>query len=92
MLKDTIEEMKKVEEDLVNKRAEDTLILLDFKERMKIKYLYDSDDEESDFESDAEKREKSRELFRKQKEEQRKVRNNCELCDFTGKTPGQGSS
>ena len=73
---------------MVNKRAEDTLILLDLKERMKLKYLYDSDDEESDFESDAEKREKSRELFRKQKEEQKKVRNNCKLCNFTSKTPG----
>ena len=55
---------------------------------MKIKYLYESDDEESDFESDDEKREKSRELFRKRKEEQKKVKNNCEICDFTGKTPG----
>ena len=87
-LKETIEEMKKIEEDLLNKRAEDTLILLDFKERMKIKYLYESDDEESEFESDDEKREKSRELFRKRKEEQKKVKNNCEICDFTGKTPG----
>ena len=55
---------------------------------MKIKYLYETDDEESDFESDAEKREKSRELFRKRKEEQKKAKNKCEICDFRGKTPG----
>ena len=38
---------------------------------MKEKYLYDSEDEESDYEPDEEKREKSRELFWKKKLEER---------------------
>ena len=86
-LKDTIDEVKKEQERLRNDKAEEFMLFLDFKERMKLKYLYDSDDEESDYESDDEKREKSRELFRKKKQEERNMKNKCEKCDFIGKTP-----
>ena len=70
--------MKKEQETLKNDKAEEFMLFLDFKERMKMKYLYDSDDEESDFESDDEKREKNRELFRKKKQEKRNMNNRCE--------------
>ena len=78
--------MKKEQETLRNDKAEEFMLFLDFKERMKMKYLYDSDDEESDFESDDEKREKNRELFSKKKQEKRNMNNRCEKCDFMGKT------
>ena len=78
--------MKKEQETLKNDKAEEFMLFLDFKERMKMKYLYDSDDEESDFESDDEKREKNRELFSKKKQEKRNMNNRCEKCDFMGKT------
>ena len=87
-LRETITDMGKDQEALADKRAVESMIYQGFKERMKIKYLYDSDDEESDYESDEEKRERSRELFRKRKEDQRKLQNNCKLCDFIGKTSG----
>ena len=87
-LRETITDMGKDQEALADKRAVESMIYQGFKERMKIKYLYDSDDEESDYESDEEKRERSRELFRKRKEDQRKLQNNCELCDFIGQTTG----
>ena len=62
------------------------MLFEDFKERMKIKYLYDSDDEESEYESNDEKRERSRELFSKRNQEVRNMKNKCEKCDFMGKT------
>ena len=39
----------------------------DFKERMRDKYLYNTDDTESDYESNDEIREKTREISRKRK-------------------------
>ena len=44
-LKETIEELKKEQTTLRNDKAEEFMLLVDFKERMKLKYLYDSDDE-----------------------------------------------
>ena len=85
-LKETIAEMKIEEESLVNKRAVESMIFESFKEKMKLKYLYDSDDESSEYESDDEKREQSRELFRKRKQEQKNLKKNSDICDFTGKT------
>ena len=85
-LKETIEELKLEQEALKNDKAVEFMLFLDFKERMKLKYLYDSEDEESEYESDDEKREKSRELFRKRKQEERNSKNKCEKCDFIGKT------
>ena len=40
-------------------------------ERMRDKYLYSTEDEESDYESDDKKREKRRELFRNRKYQRR---------------------
>jgi hypothetical protein len=57
-----------------------------FKERMRDKYEYDTDDTESDFEWDDEKREKRREESR-QKKRLKKTRNKtCDECDFIGET------
>ena len=56
-----------------------------FKERMREKYLYNTEDEDSEFESDDEIREKKRELFRKRKSETRRRVNVCEICGFMGK-------
>ena len=54
-LRETITDMGKDQEALADKRAVESMIYQGFEERMKIKYLYDSDDEESDYESDEEK-------------------------------------
>ena len=56
-----------------------------FKERMRDKYLYNTEDEESDYESDENIREKRRELFRRRKAEIRKKSNFCEVCSFKAK-------
>ena len=72
-------------ESLRNQMAVDFMLLLDFKERMRDKYLYDTEDEESEYESNDEIREKRRELFRKTKAEARKGNLNCKMCDFKGK-------
>ena len=85
-LKESIEELKLERETLRNDKAVEFMLFEDFKERMKIKYLYDSDDEESEYESNDEKREKSRELFRKKKQEERNMKIKCEKCDFLGKS------
>ena len=84
-LKETIEELKLEVETLRNDKAVEFILFEDFKECMKLKYLYDSDDEESEYESNDEKRERSRELFRKRKQEERNMKNKCEKCDFMGK-------
>ena len=61
------------------------MLLQDFKERMRDKYLYNTEDSESDYESDDQVREKRRELLRKKKSDARKKINNCEICGFTAK-------
>ena len=81
---------------LSNTVAVNDMLHEDFKELMKNKYLYDSDDEVSDYDSNEESREKAREAFRKKKQEKRynEIRNckknsfKCEKCKFTGKTEG----
>ena len=85
-LKESIEELKIEKETLRNDKAVDFMLFQDFKERMKLKYLYDNDDEESEYESNNEKREKSRELFRKKKQEERNKQIKCEKCGFIGKS------
>ena len=61
------------------------MLFLDFKERMRDKYLYNTEDEESDYETNDEIREKKREIFRKTKEEARRKNTNCKECDFKAK-------
>ena len=53
---------------LSNTIAVNDMLHEDFKELMKNKYLYDSDDEVSDYDSNEESREKTREAFRKRKQ------------------------
>ena len=48
----------------------------DFKERMRDKYLYNTDDTESDYEANDEIREKRREISRKRKIEARRKKHN----------------
>ena len=66
--------------------AVDFMLLLDFKERMRDKYLYNTEDEESEYESNDEIREKRRELFRKTKAEARKGNLNYKNWDFKAKS------
>ena len=56
-----------------------------FKERMRGKYLYNTEDEDSEYESDEEIRERNREVYRKRKSEKRRGLNICEICGFIGK-------
>ena len=86
-LKETNEVLKKEVETSRDDVAVESMLFSNFKERMKEKYLYDSEDEERDYEPDEEKREKSRELFRIKKQKERSMKNRCEKCDFHGKTP-----
>ena len=90
-----VDELEKENESLRNTVAVNDMLHEDFKERMKNKYLYDSDDEESDYDSNDESRERKREVFRKKKQEKRykmiendKKNNKCEKCDFIGKSEG----
>ena len=64
--KELIEKLKACQEEieaLRNQKAVDFMLLLDFKERMRDKYLYNTEDEESECEHDEEIREKGREEF-----------------------------
>ena len=61
------------------------MLFLDFKERMRDKYLYNTEDEESDYESNDEIREERRYLFRKKKAEARRKTTNCNEGDFKAK-------
>ena len=58
------------------------MIFESFKERMRDKYLYDSNDEESEYEPDDELREMNRVKFRKRKEEYRCKQKKCDVCSF----------
>ena len=65
------------------------MLSLDFKERMRDKYLYNTEDEESDYESNDEIREERRDLFRKKKAQARRKTTNCDECAFKAKNePG----
>ena len=77
---------QKEAESLRNDVAVNDMIHESFKERMREKYGYDSDDEESDYESNDEIREKNREEFRLQKIVKTRQKKKCDICDFIGKT------
>ena len=89
-----VEDLEGKNEILTNTAAVKDMLHEDFKERMKDKYLYDSDDDESDYDSDDESREKKRQIFRNMKQKNRlkniREENNtiyqCENCEFIGKT------
>ena len=84
-LNDKVKTVQEENEALRNQKAVDFMLLLDFKERMRDKYLYNTEDEESEYESNDEIRENRRELFRKTKAEARKKNINCKICDFKAK-------
>ena len=95
-MRDKIDNLESENASLSNTVAVNDMLHEDFKERMKNKYLYDSDDEDSDYDSNEESREIAREAFRKKKQEKRykeigickKSSFKCEKCDFIGKTEG----
>ena len=84
---DQVKAYREENESLRDQNAVNDMLFLDFKERMRDKYLYNTEDEESDYESNDEIREKKREMFRKTKAEARRNDINiiCKLCDFKGK-------
>ena len=86
ILKVKIKDMEEQRECLNNTIAVNGMLHDDFKEKMKDKYLYESDDTESDYESDEEKREKNREEFREKKRLKKSRNNKCDVCDFIGKS------
>ena len=86
--KELTDKMKAYQEEIESLRernAVNDMLFEDFKERMRDKYLYNTEDEESDYESNDEIREKNREMFRKTKEEARRKNTNCKECDFKAK-------
>ena len=84
-LKNNIEEIKEENESLRNELAVNDMLFESFKERMRDKYLYNTEDEESDYESDDNIREKRREIFRRRKAEERNNLNLCQVCNFKTK-------
>ena len=90
-----IPELPKEVESKTDTIAVNDMLHEDFKERIKDKYLYDSDDESRDYESDVEKRELARQEFWKRKQEKRCLARNiqfgmdgstCVECDFVSKS------
>ena len=84
-LKNNMEEIREENESLNNEIAVNDMLFESFKERMRDKYLYNTEDEESDYESDDDIREKRREIFRRKKAEERFKTNLCQVCDFKAK-------
>ena len=70
-----VNDMVKERDDFYTTIGERDMLYLDFKERMEIKYGYESGDDESEYESD----ENVNETLEKTKQK-------CELCEFIGKT------
>ena len=73
-------------ESLTNTIAVNDMLYESFKERMRDKYEYNTEDTESDYEPDDEKRENRREESRLKK--RLKKARSCKMCDFVGKTDG----
>ena len=66
-MSDKIKAIKDENESLRNQVTVNDMLHEDFKERMRDKYLYNTDDTESDYESNDEIREKTREISRERK-------------------------
>ena len=84
LLKQKVKDFQKERESFYNTIAVENMLHDSFKERMKDKYCYSSDDTESDYESDEEIRESNREKSREKKRLKKAVK--CNQCDFAGKT------
>ena len=85
-LKEKIEELKSEVDEINNSRAVETMVHLDFVERAREKYGYDSNDEESEYESDEDTRTNNRLNFRLKKVEELRKKMKCDICDFTTKS------
>ena len=85
-LKQKAKDLEEECETVYDTKAVDNMLYEDFKERMKEKYEYSSNDTESDYESDEETRERNREKSRENKRLKKSVKNKCDEFDFTGKT------
>ena len=85
-LKQTVQELKDDLETKNNIMAENDMLHLDLMERVRDKYGYRSDDEESEYESDEEKRNNNRYAFRLNKAEELRKDLKCDVCQFTTKS------
>ena len=85
-LKNKVQELQQCLENANNTVAENTMLHLDFKERVQEKYGYDSNDSESDYESDEEIRINNRIRFRLKKVEELRKMVKCDICDYTTKS------
>ena len=85
-MSDKVKAMKDENESLRNQVTVNDMLHEDFKERMRDKYLYNTDDTESDYELNDEIRKKRREISRKRKIEARRKNIICKLCDFKAKS------
>ena len=81
-----LDSLKKECEELRNQIAVKDMLYDDFKERMQVKYLYDSEDSDSEYEEDDCIREQNRVNFRKQKEKARLKGIQCSKCYYFAKS------
>ena len=84
-LTDQVNAYKQENELLRDQNAVKDMLFLDFKERMRDKYLYNTEDEESDYESNEDIREERRDQFRRKKAEARRKNTSCKECYFKAK-------
>ena len=70
LLEEKVKTMEEENESLTNTIAVNDMLHKSFKERMRDKYEYDTDDTESDYEPDDEKREKRKEKRGEQRKEE----------------------
>ena len=83
------QELQELKVDLKAKNnimAENDMHHLDLMERVRGKYGYRSDDEESEYESDEEKRNNNRYVFRLNKAKELRKDLKCDVCQFTTKS------
>ena len=85
-LKIKVKELQSDLETTRNDLAVNDMLRQDFKERIRDKYGYDSNDSESDYESDEEIRIKNRLIFRLKKAEELRKKIKCDVCEFTTKS------
>ena len=87
-MKQRVKKLNEKCETLRNNVAVNDMLHESFKERIRIKYLYDSNDDESEYESDDDIRENNRLNFILKKIEEHKKKIKCDKCNFTAKTQG----
>ena len=85
-LEQKVKELQSNVEEINNTVAVNDMLHEDFKERVREKYGYDTNDEESDYESDEDIRANNRMIFRLKKAEELRKKLKCDICDFTPKS------